>query len=713
MRSTYVRRVGRAVGALGAIVALSVPASASTAPTIEVAAGWNQPVGATAGGYWTTTDGGTTIQGKANADYPALANLQTGYCDPYGAGTQIVGASLTRVRWHANANDMSAYMRFLTPAGVDLGVAGGLTSLLSTRRYLYNYAPEGINLQLPTANVTSDRYTFPGGQCVHAGVLFNGAGSDGVTDTPGWTPLVTSRLDTVTIEDLQGPSVTGPTSWATWITGDQAPIEWDQSDNGFNRGTTGASVVGGGTADLGDAANGHLGQWVGVGGLADGQHDICAYRTAGTGYAAASACTVFKLDRTDPSAPAITLTPDTAGGWTNQDVTIQTQATGDGTGSGWDRNQFSIDGAPFADGPSSFTRTAEGAVTLTARAVDKAGRVSGPSASRVARIDHTPPQAAASPGWIAAPTANPRIVTVSLPTLTDGVSGLATVDVLVNADPNGGQADAAFGLAGSVANPTGDVAVTLDLAGLDAGIHATRIVATDRAGNRLVAPGPAVSVPVGATITVTGGGALHVTELRSDVQIANRLVGGRIVPVVRGNYNRRFVLRGHLQQADGAAEAGAGVELRDSFGRYVTGARTDATGNFAIPARATVGGVWTLNRVGQTDRIPAAVLEVRPLVQVRMAMARGGGVRRLVVTGRLIPQAGAAGKAVQLQWLDDRARAWRPAANGRVGQHGRFRLTYRFRRPGGYTVAFRLTVPRDNGWPYLATTSRVVKVRVR
>ena len=205
----------------------------------------------------------------------------------------------------------------------------------------------------------------------------------------------------------------------------------------------------------------------------------------------------------------------------------------------------------------------------------------------------------------------------------------------------------------------------------------------------------------------------QVTQLTADGQTATRLVGGRIVPVIRGIYNRLFVLRGHIQRPDGTALSGVGIELRDSAGRYITGARTDAAGGFTVPAHATIGGVWTINQVGQAERAGAALLEVTPIVRVAMKVTRGAkGGRKLIVTGRLIPQAGAYNKAIQLQWKDPVTGKWRPAVNGRVAKNGRFRMVYQFRRPGGYKVAFRVAVPTDIGWPYLATNSRVVKLKV-
>jgi hypothetical protein len=395
---------------------------------------------------------------------------------------------------------------------------------------------------------------------------------------------------------------------------------------------------------------------------------------------------------------------------------------------------------------------------------------------------------------------------------------LARVEVLVNSNPAGGQPEAGFSLAGSVNDPTGTVTVTVDATGLTAGLHATRVRATDRAGNVLITSGPVISldknVPTVTPVAISGTGVVsftlfdaggfgacpvtielngpatnaawqtmfeqaagtlpinfsyqlpmsgmangdyqvrtsvcdaagntaiqlktfswsggpspavpgapgtgsstvvtyQVTQLAADGQTATRLVGGRILPVVREIYNRPFVLRGHMQRPDGTALSGVGIELRDSGGRYITGASTDAAGSFTIPARATIGGVWTINQIGQAERTGAALLEVTPIVQVAMKMARGAkGGRKLIVTGRLIPQAGAYNKAIQLQWRDPVTGKWRPAVNGRVAKNGRFRMVYQFRRPGGYKVAFRVAVPTDNGWPYLATNSRVLKLKV-
>ena len=697
-----VSRLRRRLAPIGALLCLLIVSSPAVAgPVFSEPAGWNQPVTSSPGGWWTTTDGGVTITGKANADYPALANMQTAYCNPYGPATQLIGASLTRVRWHTNANDMHAYLRFVAPNGNDLGVGGGLTSLLSTRRYLYNYSPELINLELQKNALTTDAYTFAGGQCVFGGLLFNGAGSDGVVDTAGFTPLVTNRLDGVLVEDLQGPAVANASTWSTWITGNEAPIEWDSSDNAYRRGSTGGRVTGGGQVDAGDAPNGHHGVWVPVGGLTDGAHEICGYRN-GPGWGEARACATFRLDRTDPAPPTIALTPNNDGGWGNTAVTVETAATGDGSGSGWDRNQFSVDGGPWTDSPPSVTIAAEGDHTVSARAVDKAGRVSAPSASSAIRIDLTPPQITAAS--VAGATG------VLSWSMSDAVGfGACPTIVSVSGPGTNGALIRVFEQATGTL-PAAGATTQLPLASMPNGDYQASLRVCDLAGNvaQAVVPFTWTGNPDGV---LTGGAARFVAVgLVAPGSTRSRDVNGVTVPVIRRIYNRRFTLRGHLQRPDGSPLAGAPIELRDASGRYSAGARTDRNGNFTLTAKATIGGAWTVNPVGSGMRQPVAWLEVRPIVRVTVRMLQGHRV--LVASGTFRPSVGAAGKAIQLQWLDLTTRRWRPALDSRIRRDGTFRITYVFRRPGRYTVPVRIAVGTDAGWPYLPINSRAVNVRV-
>ena len=1009
---SHTRKMRRALGLLTALAALGVGAgSALAGPVVPQGASWTAITSNT--GHFTTPDGGNSIYAPGNVAIPAGANLQTQYCNQFGPATQLVGATVRRVRWQATANDFTAMLRIQDTTGTDIH-----------NRYLYNNA--GGEMQ---QGITYDDFhNLTPGQCMYGGIYANGA------STPvGFTPTHTNQLLSVNVEDLQGPAVSGPISDGGWVTGGAANFWWTTSDNSYLRGNTYASITGGALVDVGDQPNGQHYALVGVGALADGSQTICGVRNAASAayWAPAQACTVFKLDRTDPGVPAIALTPDTGGAWTNTNVSVSTAATGDGTGSGWSRNQFSNDGGAWYDSAANFVRSTEGTLTLATRAVDVAGRVSGASTSKVIKIDKTAPIAqvsvasqataglvtlskgatadglsglksfvvrlgaadgpivatndaelvnigatapaknagavkfyltatdnagntatgisatvrlddtapsaamqvapagwikdfditgavdnrlsvtlgdnladglgpievqirqggvagawknmatynqpgspnlsqgqhllnpsmaglglvdgtaeirvvahdptfnslqsstpvqtvkidATSPaatditGWASAPTGTPGFYKVTLPTLTDITSGLAKVQVEVNSDNAGGQADAGFAVAGSVTAPTGTATVTADITGLTAGIHATRIRATDNAGNVYITTGPvisldtslpAVSIPVisadgtisfnlsdaggfgacpvkieingpatnaawqvmfeqaagtlpaafsyqlpmsgmangdyqvrtsvcdaaGNTTVQTklfswtggpnfsspgapgapGSGGTTVnnfvsTELKADGQLGTRVINGKVLPVIRRIYNRTFVLRGHLQKPDSTALAGQGLELRDSAGRYITGGKTDAAGNFTITARGTIGGVWTVNPVGQTGRDAAALLEVKPIANVRMKITKVQAARKLVVTGRLLPSAGSFNKAIQLQWRDSSGK-WRPALNGRVAKNGTFRMTYQFRKPGGYNIQFRVSVPTDNGWPYLATTSRIVKLKV-
>ncbi len=689
------------IGLCTLITLLVGSSSAVAGPVFAEPAGWNQPLTATPGGWWTSGDGGVTITGKANGDYPAIAYLQSGYCNPYGPGTQLVGASMTRVRWHTNANDMHAYMRFVAPNGNDLGIGGGLTSLLSTRRYLYNYSPELVNLELQKNALTADTYTFAGGQCVFGGVVFNGAGSDGVVDTPAFTPLMTNRLDTVQVEDLQGPAASGASTWSQWLTGNEAPIEWDSSDNAYRRGSTGARVGGAGQVDVGDAPNGHHGAWVPVGGLPDGPHSICGYRNA-PAWGEAQACATFKLDRTDPAPPVISLTPDLDGAWGNAAVTVETGPTADGTGSGWDRNQFSTDGGDWTDSPPSFTLAADGDHTVVARAVDKAGRVSAPSAPRALRIDTTPPV-------ISGVGVGPATGVLSW-AMSDGVGFGACPTVVAVAGPGtGGALTTVFDQATGTL-PAAAATVQLPLGAMPNGDYRATVRICDLAGNvaQVAVPFTWTGNPDGG---LSGAAARFVAVgLQSPGSKRSRSLFGVTVPVVRRAFNAKFTLRGHLQRPDGSSLAGAPIEMRDASGRYAAGARTDAKGNFAITARATIGGAWTLNPVGSSIRQAVAWLEVRPILRVGVRMIQGNRV--LVAAGRFAPAVGAGGKAIQLQWFDATTRRWRPALDGRIRPDGTFRLAYAFRRAGRYSVPVRVTVGTDAGWPYLAVNSPPVTVRV-
>jgi len=351
-------------------------------------ASWNQMVSATPGGWFTSTDMGNTVIGKADVAYPTQAYLEAGYCDPFGSNTQLVGMGITRTRWHAVTDDMNGAVTVFTPQRKYLGVEGGQASTRTTQRFLKNQVVDGINLELQTRVSVIDTYRFPGGQCVASRVAVRG-NDDRIVDTGGFVPHITQRLNRVLVEDLQGPAVANVVAPGDWITGDTVGVSWDSSDNAYKRGTTGIRIRGAGSADVGNTANGRTSATAALGALADGAQEVCAYRTAPL-WPEATRCVAIRLDRTDPAMPPLSVTPDIAG-FSNTAVTVTTGPAQDGAGSGWSHNQVKIDGGDWQDTVGANIITADGEHTVQARAVDHAGRTSAATAVRTVRVDRTAP----------------------------------------------------------------------------------------------------------------------------------------------------------------------------------------------------------------------------------------------------------------------------------------------------------------------------------
>lgn len=668
-------------------------------PTWWESTGWNQPVTATAGGWFTSTDGGTTILGKRDAAYPPTAFLQAKYCNRFGPSTQIAGMSVTRTRYHANTNDLNGWISVYTPQGKDYGVDGGQLSTKTTRRHLRNMVLEGVNMELLAQTPVTGTYTFPGGQCVWSRIAVSG-NNDAIIDTPGYRPSVTNRLTRVLVEDLQGPAVTHVTAPAGWVTGDSVTVDWDSSDNAYKRGTTGARVVGAATTDIGAAANAHHSAAVGVGALADGEHSACAYRTA-PGWSEASGCVAFRLDRTNPGIPGVTFTPDTPE-WTGAAVSVATTAADDGQGSGWSHNQIRVDGGDWVDIFSGARIDADGEHTVQVRAVDRAGRVGAPTAPHTVRIDRTAPT-------VTNTTINGATGTLAW-TMSDanGFGGCHVRVAVSGPGTNGAMVEVVDRSAAELT--PGAATVVLPIGTMANGEYTVRLTVCDLVGNPTT-----VNLPMWWTGNpdgeLVGAWARFVPmDLSSPGVLDRRDINGIIVPSIRRVFGKDFVLRGRLQRPDGTALATTALELRDGLGRRSTGLRTDTLGRFTVTARATVGGVWTLNTIGSKVRQPVARLAVKPLVYAGATMTNHRRV--LVVNGRMAPGVGVSGKAVHLQWFDRLTGVWRPVLNGRISSTGRYRLVYRFSRPGRYTVKVRVVVPKDAGWPYLTGISRTLTVRV-
>ncbi len=694
------RRVRRsALASVAGIVSLCIVHSAAAGPIRWESASWNQPVATTPGGWFTSTDRGTTVIGRADAAYPSQAYLEAKYCTPFGGDTHLVGMRITRTRWHSTAKDMNGSVVVFTPQRRYRGVQGGLSGQSTTQRFLKNQVIDGVDLELKARTPLSDTYRFPGGSCVASRVAVRG-NDDRVVDTPGFMPHVSQRLTGVLVEDLRGPSVAQVAVPAGWITDDSMVASWNSADNAYRRGTTGVRVVGGGASDRGNLLNGRHTATVSLGSVSDGRNEVCAYRR-GSGWAESRVCSTILVDRTNPEVPPVALAPVSAA-YVPGPVTVMSGPAQDGAGSGWSHNELRVDGGDWHRATGNDEIATDGEHTVEVRAVDRAGRAGAPSALHTVRIDRTPPtvdnlHADGTTGILSW-------------SMTDAIGfGACPVVVRMSGPGTNGALITAAERAAASFTP-GSAQLMLPVGALANGLYDVVLSVCDGAGNRQ---------SVGTTLRWTGNPdgvligswARFVTaRISSPGTRLRRLVGGTPVPRVRRVVNRAFEMTGRLRRPDGSAFSHVAMEVRDSRGRYRGGFRTGATGLFRLRTRAVIGGAWTIGPVGSRFRRPVAWLEVRPVVRTRSRMTSGRRV--LVVDGRMTPGLGVRGKAVGLQWYDTVSHRWRPVALRRLNRLGRFRFVYRFTRPGRYSLTVRVIVPRDSGWPYLTAYSRLMRVDV-
>jgi hypothetical protein len=127
-----------------------------------------------------------------------------------------------------------------------------------------------------------------------------------------------------------------------------------------------------------------------------------------------------------------------------------------------------------------------------------------------------------------------------------------------------------------------------------------------------------------------------------------------------------------------------------------------------VTAWGTAGQASAFSGVTQIVAAGARVPKLRVIPRKLAYGVRAG--RTLAISGRVNVGPVAAGKLVQLQWLD--GRRWRPASQSRINDRGFFVLRYPFSQRGGYVLKMRVLVPKDSSWPNRAVASRPITVRV-
>lgn len=651
-----IRRLSALILAASAVTA--APAVADT-PVIEVPASFAE--GDLSGGSL-VPDGAPSH--AAVRGYPGQGALgghwaSQRYCTPYGPGTAIVGFQYEIGRWHASLGDAAAVL-----ANTDAGTVRALDDGALAYRRADALGPwSGAQAAMAPS------------RCVALQVVMRRAVS---ATTVTWT----TNLTRVAVLDQVGPTVGTPAVDASWVTGGTVPVRFGQSDNAFARGGVSAEAVGGGSVDLGDPANGEVSAQVPAGSLPDGRHMIRVSRSA-PGWDTRTAVASFDLDRNAPSVPEVTAGTEA---WTSAAaVWITSDPSADGGGSGWSRNEFSVDGGPWLAQANRWAMEAPGVHQVRARAVDRVGHVSAPSPARVVRIDRTPPEIGALEVDVTAPGG--PLLRLSL--ADAGGSGLGDCQAVVALAGAGSSWTPAVELPGSALAGAGQV--KLPMRGLPSGDYQVLVSACDLAGNaasRVVrltwhpsatpaeqpAPTPAARpatafAPTGAAIRITGatpGRAVHGRRIR---------IGGRL-------------LRG------GAPVANAAIQVIDPGGAVAGSGHTDTGGRIIATAVATGGGAWRIRVVGQEWGTAAFRVGLTPAISVRATA--GGGV---VTAGvRILPAA--AGRVVRLQRRS--GAGWITLVTGRTTVGGTVRLT-----TTGPLAGLRVLVPARAGTGEVAATATV------
>jgi hypothetical protein len=213
--------------------------------------------------------------------------------------------------------------------------------------------------------------------------------------------------------------------------------------------------------------------------------------------------------------------------------------------------------------------------------------------------------------------------------------------------------------------------------------------------------------------------------LRGDTRISAGLSRGArgARSAIRVGYRRSAWLRGVLRGSGGPFPgARLAVYARQPAGgdwQPLTEVVTDGDGRYAVRLPTSSSRELLVHFPGDRALRPAeavARLRVRGWAGLRLRpnrLRRGGAIAFRGRVGSFDAALPAAGKLVQIQYLD--GRRWRPAVKlGRTDARGRFVIRYRFRRISRPTrIWFRILVPAEGGWPYLTGASRIRTAFVR
>ncbi|OXM82388.1 OmpL47-type beta-barrel domain-containing protein [Paenibacillus rigui] len=250
---------------------------------------------------------------------------------------------------------------------------------------------------------------------------------------------------------------------------------------------------------------------------ADGQTVVDARTVDHANNVSANGTATVKLDKTQPTAPAVTPSTTSWSAAANVQVTV---TGGADSGSGVNRTEYSLSGAT-ALGWTTYTGpvsvAAEGQTTVSARTVDQAGNISATSTGTV-KIDRTAPSVAvinpASGGWTSSN------VSVTMTAGADSGSGVSRVEYSLSGATTLGWTTYIGAVAIAAEGQTTVSARTVDQAGNNSTVS-TSVVSIDKTAPGAPALSPSTSTPwtSAASLSVTatagtdaGGSGVNRTE---------------------------------------------------------------------------------------------------------------------------------------------------------------------------------------------------------
>jgi hypothetical protein len=292
---------------------------------------------------------------------------------------------------------------------------------------------------------------------------------------------------------------------------------------------------------------------------------------------------------------------------------------------------------------------------------------------------------------------------------SDAESGVAKVSVLIGKTvvaTSDFAAECTYA-AQAACPPARTASIAVDTRKVPDGTYPVSLRVTDAAGNEQTVPSSAAIRVANATLDSTTGpvvGDARLTAAFSRNRRSHLTVG----------YGRRVVVRGRLSGVAGAPIGGARIDVEERPTRggqaVVSAATTGADGAFSYTIGRGPSRTVRLSFAGAVGAAKELKLRVRSSATLRVRLA-GIVVRyRGKVLSKPLP---GRGKLVEIQGRAPGA-GWKTFARRRSSGRGSFAGTYRLRihRPG-VRLQFRVRIPAESGYPFVAHAGRPVSRIVR